>query len=88
MPASPRRRGAGQFSDFISFGIFRRVGGGEAVARAGRDAFLHGLHVILLCGAVVAFAGALACVILIRPRDFVPLGASAPEPATGEPAAA
>ena len=81
------RRGAGQFSDFISFGIFRRVGGGEAVARAGRDAFLHGLHVILLYGAVVAFAGALACVILIRPRDFAPHGASAREPAAGEPAA-
>ena len=78
---------AGPFSDFISFGIFRRVGGGEAVARAGRDAFLHGLHVILLCGAVVAFAGALACGSCIRPRDFAPHGASAREPAAGEPAA-
>ena len=81
------RRGAGQFSDFISFGIFRRIGGGEAVARAGRDAFLHGLHVILLYGAAVAFAGALATVILIRPRDFAPHVASAREPAAGEPAA-
>jgi EmrB/QacA subfamily drug resistance transporter len=81
------RRAAGPFSDFISFGIFRRVGGGEAVARAGRDAFLHGLHVILLWGAVVAFAGAFASVLLLRTRDFAQHGASAREPAAGEPAA-
>ena len=36
------------------------------MARAGRDAFLHGLHVILLCGALTAFAGALLCALLIR----------------------
>jgi len=35
----------------------------------------------------VAFAGALATVILIRPRDFAPHVASAREPAAGEPAA-
>ena len=81
------RRAAGPFSDFISFGLFRRVGGGDAVARAGRDAFLHGLHVILLWGAVVAFAGALASVLLLRTRDFAQHGASAREPAAGEPAA-
>jgi EmrB/QacA subfamily drug resistance transporter len=62
-----RPRGVqGQFSDFISFGVFRTIGGGHAVARAGRDAFLHGLHVILLCGALTAFAGALLCALLIR----------------------
>jgi hypothetical protein len=81
------RRGAGQFSDFVSFGLFRRIGGGEAVARAGRDAFLHGLHTLLLWGAVVAFAGAVASVVLIRRRDFEPQAASAREPVASEPAA-
>ena len=41
---------AGEFSDFISFGIFRQVGGGEPVLFAGREAFLEGLHTILLYG--------------------------------------
>jgi len=65
-----RPRGGGDFSDFISFGLFRRVGGGEPVALAGRDAFLYGLHQILLYGALIAFAGALLCALLIRPSDF------------------
>src|SRR5215210_1630880 len=39
-----------QFADFISFGLFRRVPGADL---AGRDAFLHGLHQILLYGALV-----------------------------------
>ena len=48
--STPRGARAGQFSDFISFGVFRQVGGGEAVALAGREAFLDGLHAILLYG--------------------------------------
>jgi MFS family permease len=56
-----------QFADFISFGLFRRVPGADL---AGRDAFLHGLHQILLYGALVAFAGAVLCALLIRPADF------------------
>jgi EmrB/QacA subfamily drug resistance transporter len=75
----------GEFSDFISFGLFRHIGGGEPVALAGRDAFLYGLHPILLYGALVAFAGALLCALLIRPADFVgaeyAAGARAAEPA-------
>jgi EmrB/QacA subfamily drug resistance transporter len=65
-----RPGGGGDFSDFISFGLFRRVGGGEPVVLAGRDAFLYGLHDILLYGALVAFAGAVLCALLIRPADF------------------
>ena len=38
---------------------------------AGRDAFLQGLHEILLYAGVVAFLGAALCALLIRPRDFV-----------------
>jgi EmrB/QacA subfamily drug resistance transporter len=60
------RNAAGQFSDFVSFGIFRTIGGGQAVLRAGREAFLHGLHSILLYGALTAFVGALLCALLIR----------------------
>jgi EmrB/QacA subfamily drug resistance transporter len=76
----------GQFSDFISFGIFRRIGGGEQVAFAGRDAFLHGLHQILLYGALTAFVGAILCAVLIRPADFVTSQAPASEPQPNEPA--
>jgi EmrB/QacA subfamily drug resistance transporter len=75
----------GSFSDFISFGIFRRVGGGEPVLLAGRDAFLYGLHQILLYGAVVAFVGALLCALLIRPADF--LSAQHADSGAVEPAA-
>ena len=60
-----------QFADFVAFGGFRRLGGGEAVL-AGQDAFLHGLHAILLYASVVAFAGAVLCALLIRPQHFAP----------------
>jgi EmrB/QacA subfamily drug resistance transporter len=79
-----RPAGAGQFSDFISFGIFRRVGGGETALLAGRDAFLYGLHQILVYGAIVAFVGALLCAVLIRPADFAT--AAAPAAPRAEPA--
>ena len=65
-----RAAGEGQFSDFISFGLFRRAGGGEPVLFAGREAFLHGLDAILLLAAIVAFAGAILCALLIRTRDL------------------
>jgi EmrB/QacA subfamily drug resistance transporter len=73
----------GQFSDFISFGVFRRIGGGEPVLLAGREAFLDGLHLILLYGAITAFVSAALCAILIRPSGFAarrePAGEPAPE---------
>jgi predicted MFS family arabinose efflux permease len=72
---------AGQFSDFISFGGFRQIGGGEQVVLAGREAFLDGLHLILLYGAITAFVSAALCALLLRPSGFV----TRPEPA-GEPA--
>jgi EmrB/QacA subfamily drug resistance transporter len=72
---------SGQFSDFISFGGFRQIGGGERVLLAGRAAYLEGLHVILLYGAITAFVSAALCAVLIRPSGF-----PAREPAAGEPA--
>jgi EmrB/QacA subfamily drug resistance transporter len=74
---TPRAPGEGQFSDFISFGGFHRLPGGEQAALAGRDAFLHGLDDILLYAGVVAFVGALLCAVLIRASGF----AQRPQPA-------
>jgi EmrB/QacA subfamily drug resistance transporter len=74
----------GQFADFISFGGFRQIGGGEPVLLAGREAFLDGLHVILLYGAITAFVSAFLCAVLLRPSGFAarqPAGEPAPEPA-------
>ena len=81
---------AGEFSDFISFGGFRQIGGGEPVLLAGRSEFLEGLHLILLYGAVTAFISAALCALLIRPSGFVqrgePVQPAAPgERASGEP---
>jgi EmrB/QacA subfamily drug resistance transporter len=63
---------AGSFSDFISFGIYRRLG--ERAIDPGRTAFLDGLNHILVLASIVALIGAIACAILIRPRDFVAHG--------------
>ncbi|HEX8105841.1 MAG TPA: MFS transporter [Solirubrobacteraceae bacterium] len=67
------RNTEGAFSDFISFGVYRRIaeqtGGG--VERAGRDAFLHGLNHILVYAAILAFVGAILSLLLVRPSDFV-----------------
>jgi EmrB/QacA subfamily drug resistance transporter len=84
-PARAER--TGEFADFISFGGFRGIGGGEAVAFAGREAFLEGLHRILLYGGLVALVSAALCAVLIRPSGFAPRTApeAQPEP---EPAAA
>jgi len=72
---------AGQFSDFISFGLYRRIGGGEQVLVAGREAYLEGLHAILLYGGILALVSAALCAWLIRPSGFAPRPqAAAPEP--------
>jgi predicted MFS family arabinose efflux permease len=65
----------GSFSDFISFGIYKRLG--EKAIDPGRAAFLHGLNHILVLAGIVALVGALACVVLIRPKDFVAHGQGA-----------
>lgn len=61
--------GAGSFSDFIVFGVYQRLGP-EAI-EPGRAAFLDGLNQILVVGGVVAAVGAVLCLVLIRPKDFV-----------------
>ncbi len=75
-PAGPPPGVEGQFSDFISFGLYRpvaeRFGGG--VETAGREAFLAGLNDILIYAGALAFVGALLCLVLVRPSDFVAHG--------------
>jgi MFS family permease len=74
---------AGQFSDFISFGVYRGIGGGERVLFAGREAYLDGLHAILLYGGILALVSAALCAWLIRPSGFAPRPqAASPEPET------
>jgi len=71
----------GSFADFISFGLYRRLGG-DAVG-AGRAAFLDGLNEILVVAGVLALVGAVACVVLIRPKDFVAHGVEVGQPEGG-----
>jgi len=49
------------------------------VAAAIRSGFAAGLNDVVLVTAVLAFAGALCALLLIRPRDFVRAGRSEPE---------
>jgi hypothetical protein len=72
-----RPAGGGSFSDFISFGLYRRLG--PAAVGPGRDAFLHGLNHILVYAGVLAVVGGALAAVLVRPRDFVAHGV--PEPA-------
>jgi Na+/melibiose symporter-like transporter len=65
---------------------FRQIGIATGIAALGAifsaktgnartpDAFVHGLHDILLVGAVVAAVGAVVAAALIRRRDFVASG--------------
>ena len=62
-------RAAGTVADFVSFGLARRAG--PPVARIGETAFAAGLNHILVIAAVLAFAGAIASGVLVRPGDFV-----------------
>jgi EmrB/QacA subfamily drug resistance transporter len=52
-----------------------------AVARAAHQAFVGGLNHIFLVGAVVAFAGSVLALALIRQRDFVHVPHEDPAPA-------
>jgi hypothetical protein len=63
----------GSFADFVSFGLYKRLG--DRAITPGREAFLDGLNQILIVAGVVALVGAVLCVVLIRPRDFVAHGA-------------
>jgi hypothetical protein len=47
----------------------------ELVASAARNAFIDGLNEIFVVAAVVAFAGAVLALLLVRRRDFVALPA-------------
>ena len=66
----------GSFADFISFGLYRQLG--ERAVAPGREAFIEGLDRILVAAGALAVAGAILCVVLIRPKDFVAHGEDAP----------
>jgi EmrB/QacA subfamily drug resistance transporter len=70
--------GAGSVADFIAFGGPQRTGD-RALIRVAEVAFDAGLNHILVIAAVVAFAGAAASAVLVRPADFVAARA-APRP--------
>jgi hypothetical protein len=56
----------GEVADFIAFGGARRSGNPQ-LAKLGEQAFVTGLNHLLLLAGLLAFAGALACALLIRP---------------------
>jgi EmrB/QacA subfamily drug resistance transporter len=56
-------------ADFILFGGAFQAG--EPVARIAEEAFVAGLDYILVLGAIVALAGAVASALLVRRKDFV-----------------
>jgi hypothetical protein len=59
----------GDAADAVAFGAVTRQGG--AAARLAEQAFVTGLDRILVLAAIVAFVGALASGVLVRPGDFV-----------------
>jgi hypothetical protein len=63
-----QRRG-GEVADFIAFGGARRSGNPQ-LAKLGEQAFVAGLNHLLLLAGLLAFLGALASALLIRPADF------------------
>jgi EmrB/QacA subfamily drug resistance transporter len=65
--------------------------GDPRVLGPARAAFLQGwtgaLHDTLIIAALIAFAGALAALVLVRPADFVAHGAAQPAPGPAKPGA-
>jgi MFS family permease len=59
----------GEVADFIAFGGARRSGNPQ-LARLGEQAFVAGLNHLLLLAGLLAFLGALACALLVRPAAF------------------
>jgi EmrB/QacA subfamily drug resistance transporter len=53
-------------------------GARDAVAEAARSAFIDGLDEVLIVAALVAFAGAILALVLVRSRDFVMQPSEAP----------
>jgi EmrB/QacA subfamily drug resistance transporter len=80
---SGHHSGAGSFSDFISFGLYKHLG--QGAIDPGRAVFLDGLNQILVVAGILALIGAVLCLVLIRPRDFVAHGAEVERPGVGAP---
>jgi EmrB/QacA subfamily drug resistance transporter len=77
-------RGA-SVADFVTFGGPERTHNAKLIAVA-ESAFDSGLNHILLIAALVALAGAVLCVVLVRPADFVVRQEAAPVQPAGQPA--
>jgi hypothetical protein len=65
----------GQKAHLVAHAIATQRGGGGVasnplIGHAAQVAFIDSLNEILLLGAIVAFAGALAGLLLVRTRDF------------------
>ena len=67
-----RAPAGGDFSDFITFGAYERLG--PQAVEAGRAAFLDGLNEILLIAGLVALVCGVLTFLLIRRQDFVAHG--------------
>jgi hypothetical protein len=93
LAATPVAARAHELGQAISSGAARQAiagspaGARRAVAQAANQGFVDGLNLILLIGALVAFAAAASSLALIRQRDIVAEPAAAAGP-SGEPAAA
>jgi predicted MFS family arabinose efflux permease len=57
-------------TEHVADAIKAAKGGGSAVANAAHVAFISALNEILIVGAIVAFAGALLGLLLVRSEDF------------------
>ena len=57
----------------------------EALAATAKHTFISGLNELLVVGAVIAFAGAVLALVLVRGRDFVRAPAAAASPASPTP---
>jgi EmrB/QacA subfamily drug resistance transporter len=78
--AAPR---GGSVADFVAFGGPQRTQNKPLIAIA-ESAFDAGLNHILLLASLLAFAGAVACAVLVRPADFVTSREPAPAEAAGQ----
>ncbi len=77
LAGTPAAAHAGRLAHAVSSGGVQAAihhvppGARHAVAAAARSSFISGFNEVLLAGAIVAFAGAVLTLLLIRPGDFV-----------------
>lgn len=83
LAATPEAGNPRELGKAVTSGAFNDVVRGlpasaqSTVAAAGKNAFISGYHAIFYVAAVIAFAGAVLSLVLVRPQDFVPHGEEA-----------